>query len=179
MTSPTKKPKFLHIAINGKDAKTGTKYVKDLAAAMNKLNADGYSIQLNEMKHFTVLMGVLPEEQPMPSEHPIMRIMRLLDAVPESTETPEYSPRTQELLVRFDNAVRGHGGADAFISEMQKQVAALTKGFTTEELGIAVKEVEAVRAAHEKEHDSPNCGHSRVLAAIAEALRATVTSQLQ
>jgi len=177
--SETKKQKFQHIAVNGKKETDGTKYAEDLTKAMNKLAEEGYTMQLNEYEHFTVIIGVLVEERPVgaravPTDGPHLRLVRVA-ASPEDI-TP--SPRTLELMNRFQSLVDGVG-IEAFGVEAKKQAARLAEGFNTEELSTAINEVERLLAEHEKDEGQHECTQSRSLRAVAEALRGVVQLQMQ
>lgn len=174
----TKKPRFNHIAVNGKTARTGQKYAKDLSAAMNKLIEAGYSVQLNELEHFTLVMGVAdaPTEEAAAYEHPMTRFMRA--QAEQQQETAAMGPRTRELLARFQNLSVNGSKVEDFIAEVKKHAMPLARGFDAEELAVAVKELEAVSVLHEKDHGKVDCAHARALRAIAEALRGVVHTQL-
>jgi hypothetical protein len=172
----TKKPRFQHVAVNGKNNKTGTKYAKDLEAGMNRLIEAGYAVQLNEQKNFTVIMGVHHGEAPV--EHPLARILRAQAELPTS-EGPEYTPRTAELLARFERLDAATNTVDEFILAVQKRATEYARGFGAEEIAAAAREVDAACAQHEQHHDTPNCKHVRAMRAVAEALRSVVHQQLQ
>lgn len=183
MSETEKKPKFRHVAVNGKKSEDGTQYAEKLTETMNKLVEDGYAIQLSEYDHFTVVIGVHVEERPAPA--PPARTAAGGVQFEYSESTP--GPRTVMLLQRFQ-AFADSMSVDAFVVEVKKQAPQLTKGFSAEELAVAAKEIEDVLAEHLKkhvvaeEHGVPvksGCAQERLLRATAETLRSTVQLQLQ
>lgn len=161
------KSRFRAVAIHGKCAKNGSKYARDLAFSMNRLIEDGYQVQVQEQKFFTLLLGVYAGESRSPGP-PGLRLARAVAAEDEMS----LSPRTQELLNRFKGVLHGRKLADG-LAEVKKQAGALVRDFQTEEVVIAAKELDAELAQHD------DCSHAAPLRAIIEALRVVVQTQLQ
>lgn len=176
----TKKPRFKHVAINGRSAKTGTKYAKDLADAMNSLVEQGYSVQLSELENFTVVMGVLEssaEQEEVGAEHPLMRFMRAQLEAPtmSAAKAVVLGPRTRELVDRFERLPGFERNVETYIAEVKKNAKHCAAGFRAEELTVAVKELDALRGVHETHG---GCVLAQVLQVITDALRGVVHTQL-
>jgi hypothetical protein len=122
-------------------------------------------------------MGVLHNPSEASNEHPMTRMLRM-QASPQLEEHEMLTPRTRELLARFQSLPMSCRNVEEFTSFVKNHAPALVRGFNAEELADAAKELDAVSVEHEKNHDSPNCPRSRALRAVAAALRGVVHTQL-
>ncbi len=162
----TKPPKFRHVAVHGKNAKTGTKYANDLSKAMNTLVEAGYAVQLQEQKNFTLVFGIHTGQSPEVDE--------------DAPEKPAgaMSPHTRELMARFSRLHTASTTPEDFIAEAKKHAPALVRGFNAEQLISAANELEALVREHTNEHEGA-CPHARAMQAVFEALRHAAQLQLQ
>lgn len=161
-------PKFRHIAVNGKNAKTGTKYARDLSKAMNTLVEADYAVQIQEHKNFTLVLGIHTGERPQPREHA---------GESHDDDVGGFSPATRELMNRFARLM-GPSGPEGFAHEVKQQASSLVRGFNAEQLTTAASELEAALKRHEKHHKE-DCSEARAMRIVAEALRVTARIQLQ